>query len=61
MVTFSGSQTMQTVQVMVTNDQVLEGDEVFFGVLTLPASGSGGVSLGDDRATATIEDDDGMD
>ena len=60
MVTFSGPQSMQNVQVMVTNDQVLEGVEEFLGVLTLPASGSGGVSLGDDTATATIEDDDGM-
>jgi hypothetical protein len=46
------------VDVSVTNDQILEGIENFFGVLRLP-SGSIGVSLGDDRATATIQDEDG--
>lgn len=42
----------------ITNDQLLEGDEDFFGLLALP-SGSLGVSLGVDRATVVIQDDDG--
>ena len=44
--------------VSITDDQLLEGDENFFGVLTLPP-GSIGVTLGMDRGTVVIQDDDG--
>ena len=59
-VSFDPSQLEQTVfvDVLVNDDQLLEGEEQFFGVLSLPA-GSTGVVLGEDRATATIQDNDG--
>lgn len=57
-VTISASDTEAFVEVAITNDQILEGSENFIGMLTLPP-GSGGVSLGLDRTTVSIVDDDG--
>ena len=56
-VTFSPTETRQTVEVVLLNDDVLEGDENFMGSLSLPAE-STGLTLGVDSATATIQDDD---
>ena len=57
-ISFSSSDSELFFQVAITDDQLLEEIESFFGVLTL-APGSVGVSLGDDRAMVTIIDDDG--
>ena len=56
-VTFTPAQTELFVDVTINDDSVLEGNETFQGVLSLP-SGSVGVSLGDRLATATILDND---
>ena len=56
-VTFTPAQTRQFVDVTINDDSVLEGNETFQGVLSLP-SGNVGVSLGDRLATATILDND---
>ena len=55
-VTFTPAQTELFVDITI-NDSVLEGNEDFQGVLSLP-SGSAGISLGSRLATATILDDD---
>ena len=57
MVIFTPVQTQQFVDVTINDDSVLEGNETFQGVLSLP-SGSNGVSLGDNMATVTILDND---
>ena len=57
MVTFTSTQTQRFVDVAITNDFLLESSENFQGVLSLP-SGSAGVSLGENVATATIQDND---
>ena len=57
LVTFAPNESQKTVDVEITNDDIREEDENFFGVLSLPP-GSQGVELGQERATATIEDDD---
>ena len=56
-VTFTPAQTEQFVDVTINDDSVLESNEDFLGLLSLP-SGSVGVSLGDRLATATILDND---
>ena len=57
MVTFTSTQTQRFVDVTISEDSLLEGNETFQGVLSLP-SGSAGFSLGDSMATATILDND---
>ncbi len=57
---FSGNQNTRSVEVFLQNDVLFEDDETFEGRLSLP-SGSVGVVLGLDSATATIVDDDGED
>ena len=57
-VIFTAGTTEQFVEVMLVDDNILEGDEDFEGLLSLPV-GSTGVVLGMDQATATIQDDDG--
>ena len=57
MVIFTPVQTQQFVDVTINDDSVLEDNETFQGVLSLP-SGSNGVSLGDNMATVTILDND---
>lgn len=60
LVTFTAGETEQFVEVLLVDDNVVEGEEVFSATLTLPA-GSSGVALGQNsEATATITDDDGM-
>ncbi len=59
-VVFSGNQNTRSVEVFLQNDVLFEDDETFEGRLSLP-SGSVGVVLGLDSATATIVDDDGED
>ena len=56
--TFLPTETRQTVEVVLLNDDILEGDENFMGSLSLQAE-SAGLTLGVDSATATIQDDDG--
>ena len=56
-VTFAPNENSQTVSVVLNDDQLVEDDEDFRGVLALPA-GSSGVALGLDVATANILDDD---
>ena len=60
--TFSNSSTIQTVQVSIVNDSVLETDEVFTASVSLenPADVSR-VELGPFSASITIFDDDGID
>ncbi len=55
---FAPFETQQQVVVTIANDQLVEGNEEFLGILILPA-GSRGVVLGLNSATATIIDDDG--
>ena len=57
-VIFTAGTTEQFVEVMLVDDNIVEGDELFEGLLSLPV-GSTGVVLGVDQATATIQDDDG--
>lgn len=57
-VTFSPTETEQFVDVVIMDDRLLEDSEDFFGVLSLQP-GSIGVSLGVDRTTVTIQDNDG--
>ena len=58
--TFSHSLTVQTVQVPIVNDSVLETDELFTALLSLenPTDVSH-VELGPFSASSTIFDDDG--
>jgi phage gp45-like len=57
-VTFAPSNPVQTVQVNLVDDSMLEDEETFQGLLTL-APGGGRVMIGDANvARATIEDDD---
>lgn len=58
-VIFAPSDVELSVNVPITDDALLEGSEQFFGVLSLPNGGPGGVSLGDAQATAIIQDNDG--
>ena len=58
-VTFEPGDSEETVEIVITNDGVFEGDEQFEGILELQ-SGSSGAVLGQQTvATATILDDDG--
>ena len=57
-VIFAAGTTEQFLEVMLVDDNIVEGVEEFEGVLSL-APGSTGVVLGMDQATATIQDDDG--
>ena len=57
-VTFTAGTIEQFVEVMLVDDNIVEGDEAFEALLSLPA-GSTGVVLGVNEATATIQDDDG--
>ena len=52
---FSPGVTSQLVSVQTMSDALVEGDELFDGVLTL-LPGSERILLGDDRAMATIQD-----
>ncbi len=57
--TFQPSETQREIQVMIEDDNILEDNENFLGLLTLP-DGSEGVALGSaSTATATIIDNDG--
>lgn len=59
MVTFGPSETVQRVDVQLVNDEILENEEDFQGMLSLVPGGAGGrVRLGVASATGIIEDDD---
>ena len=58
LVTFAAGETEQFVDVMLLDNDVVEGEQMFQGLLVLPA-GSVGVILGADEATASISDNDG--
>ena len=59
-VTFPAGDTEESVEVVIINDSVYEGEEQFEAFLELQA-GSSGVALGQQTvASATIQDDDGI-
>ena len=57
-VTFAVGESERFVEVMIVDDSVLEGDEVFGAVLSLQPGSSGVVLGAANEAAATIEDDD---
>ncbi len=57
-VAFQPSETQHEVQVMIEDDNILETNEDFLGLLSLP-DGSEGVALESSMVTATILDNDG--
>ena len=57
-VNFGPGETSMTVTVSIQNDNLVEPDETFFGRLL--STGTGDVSIIQDRAEVTILNDDGM-
>ena len=57
-VVFPAGTTHRSVNIFIIEDSVVEGVELFYVAVTVPASHSGVVLLGTDTATISISDDD---
>ena len=59
LLTFAPGERRISVMVPIVDDDLVEGDEVFFGVITLPPGSASSIEFSPGRANVTISDNDG--